>query len=433
MESQPTATKHLVRRSDDRYIAGVAGGVADYFAIDPVFVRIAFVVLTFVGGAGLIAYVAGWLLIPEAGETTSVGEDALRNRNWARIAGFVLIAIAASIALRPLWWFGGQLIGAVALILIGVYLLTRHGTTSEDGGTPPTPPVPPMPAPPTPAPPTTHVGPVAPVSPSDETIAATDETGAPSTSTAYAWPPPPPAPPPSTTTLPPPPPPPPSSSVAERRRRREERREDRRRRRQGGGVAAMTVGFLLVGAGVIGLVLAAGNGVEPTRVFAAGLLVVGAGLVITAWFGRGTVLIPLGVLLIILMSIASLIDVPFKGGFGQETERPLTVSDVQSEYHLAAGELIVDLGQVNFTSGTTTDVEATVGAGHLVVIVPRDAQVDVQAHAGAGEVHFPGENDDHGGVHVNRDTTLDAHEGAPRIELDAKVGLGQVEVRNAAS
>lgn len=195
----------------------------------------------------------------------------------------------------------------------------------------------------------------------------------------------------------------------------------------------MTFGFLLVGAGVVGLVLAAGNGVEPTRVFAAGLLVVGAGLVITAWVGRGVVLIPLGVLLIVLMSAASLIDVPFKGGFGQQVERPLTVTDVKSEYHLAAGELIVDLGGVNFTTGSTTDVEATVGAGHLVVIVPRDAQVDVHGHAGAGEVVFPGENDDHGGVHVNRDTKLDAHEGAPRIELDAKVGLGQVEVRNATS
>ena len=32
----------------------------------------------------------------------------MRNRSWARIAGFVLIAIAASLLLRPLWWFGGQ-------------------------------------------------------------------------------------------------------------------------------------------------------------------------------------------------------------------------------------------------------------------------------------------------------------------------------------
>ncbi len=409
MEPQSTVTKRLVRRSHDRYLAGVAGGLADYFAIDPVFVRIAFVVLTFVGGAGLIAYVAGWLLVPEAGETTSLGEDALRNRNWARIAGFVLIAIAASIVLHPLWWIGGQLVVAVALILVGVYMLAHQTTTTDSDTSPPgRPPTPPVAPPPT-----------TPFAPTDETVAA------PPTS-ARPWPPP-------STAAPAPPPPPPPSSVAERRQRRQERRDDRRRRRQGGGVAAMTFGLLLVGAGVIGLVLAAGNGVEPTRVFAAGLLVVGAGLVITAWFGRGIVLIPLGVLLVILMSVASLIDVPFKGGFGQRIERPVTVSDVQSEYHLAAGELIVDLSHVNFAGGSTTDIEATVGTGHLVVTVPRDAQVDVHGHAGAGEVRFPGEDDHQGGVHVDRKTTLEAPEGAAHIALDAGVGLGQVEVRDATS
>src|SRR5215831_14297847 len=113
MESQSTATRRLVRRTDDRYLAGVAGGVADYFAIDPVFIRIAFVVLTFVGGAGVIAYVAGWLLIPEEGDEMSVGEEALRTHNWVRIAGFVLIAIAASVLLRPLWWLGGGAVTAV--------------------------------------------------------------------------------------------------------------------------------------------------------------------------------------------------------------------------------------------------------------------------------------------------------------------------------
>jgi phage shock protein PspC (stress-responsive transcriptional regulator) len=47
-------------------IAGVAAGIADYLGIDPTVVRIVFVVLTFVGGAGLPLYLAGWLLIPEA-------------------------------------------------------------------------------------------------------------------------------------------------------------------------------------------------------------------------------------------------------------------------------------------------------------------------------------------------------------------------------
>jgi phage shock protein PspC (stress-responsive transcriptional regulator) len=405
MEPQSTATRRLVRRSDDRYLAGVAGGVADYFAIDPVFVRIAFVVLTFVGGAGAIAYVAGWLLIPEEGEETSVGEDALRTHNWARIAGFVLIAIAASVLLRPLWWFGGNVVTAVALILLGVYLLSRRGgdaptTTPMDSGQPP------------PAPPTADPDPVPPPAPPHQTAPPP----------TAVWPPP-----------PPPPPPPPWAVPEGRQRQRAERRETRsERRRERSGVTAITIGVLLVGAGIIGLILATSDGVEPSRVFAGALVVVGVALVITTWFGRGGALIVLGVLLVGLMSVSALIDVPFKGGVGQRTERPASLAELKPGYHLAAGELTLDLRHVFFPQNSTTDVEATVGAGHLVVIVPRGVEVDLHGHAGAGEVQFLGD-DGQGGVRVDRDTQLHAGEGAARVNLDAEVGLGQVEVRDAAS
>jgi len=46
-------------------IAGVCGGLAEYFRIDPVLVRVLFVVFTFTGAIGLIAYVLLWLLVPE--------------------------------------------------------------------------------------------------------------------------------------------------------------------------------------------------------------------------------------------------------------------------------------------------------------------------------------------------------------------------------
>ena len=54
-----------IRRSTtDNKVAGVAGGLARHLDVDPVILRVAFVVLTFFGGAGLIAYAAGWLLLP---------------------------------------------------------------------------------------------------------------------------------------------------------------------------------------------------------------------------------------------------------------------------------------------------------------------------------------------------------------------------------
>ena len=50
-----------------RYLGGVAGGLARHFDVDPLLIRVAFVILTLFGGAGLIVYVGCWLLLPEDG------------------------------------------------------------------------------------------------------------------------------------------------------------------------------------------------------------------------------------------------------------------------------------------------------------------------------------------------------------------------------
>jgi len=59
--------KNLVRRRDDRMVAGVCSGVADYLGLDPTLVRLLTVVLAiFSVGAAAVAYVAAWILMPEA-------------------------------------------------------------------------------------------------------------------------------------------------------------------------------------------------------------------------------------------------------------------------------------------------------------------------------------------------------------------------------
>ncbi len=58
-------------------LAGVAGGLADYFDVDPVVVRIGLLVLALMGGLAVPLYLAAWLLIPEEGTDTSVAEDLL--------------------------------------------------------------------------------------------------------------------------------------------------------------------------------------------------------------------------------------------------------------------------------------------------------------------------------------------------------------------
>ena len=77
------ARQELRRSTDDRMLAGVAGGLARYLDVDATLVRIAFVVLTVIGGAGVPLYLASWLLIPEDGADQSIAAsflDSRRNR-----------------------------------------------------------------------------------------------------------------------------------------------------------------------------------------------------------------------------------------------------------------------------------------------------------------------------------------------------------------
>jgi len=59
--------KRLHRSRTNRTIAGVCAGIADYFGWDPTLVRIAWIVLTFFGGSGILIYFILWLVVPEAG------------------------------------------------------------------------------------------------------------------------------------------------------------------------------------------------------------------------------------------------------------------------------------------------------------------------------------------------------------------------------
>jgi phage shock protein C len=62
----PNARKRLVRSSTDSKIAGVCGGLADYFDIDPMIIRVIWVVLFFFGGTGGLAYIILWIVLPLA-------------------------------------------------------------------------------------------------------------------------------------------------------------------------------------------------------------------------------------------------------------------------------------------------------------------------------------------------------------------------------
>jgi phage shock protein PspC (stress-responsive transcriptional regulator) len=117
---QEPAPRRLLRARDDRVIAGVCGGIARYFRIDPLIVRIAAVALLFAGGFSLIAYLAAWVLVPSedgAGQPTQS-----RPSRTATIVGAVLVVVAGVALLDGSWglnfgWGFGAL-GPVALIAL---------------------------------------------------------------------------------------------------------------------------------------------------------------------------------------------------------------------------------------------------------------------------------------------------------------------------
>ena len=143
----PVAASPRVLRRDQRHrlLGGVAGGIASYVGVDVVVVRIVFVVLSLLGGSGVLLYLAGWLLIPEAEEEQSIAQEVardLKNRRPTRRNLIVLVvgAVLAIVAVTDLfssgpWWphwnHGfGFFFSIVALALAVIVLAGSGGNRS---------------------------------------------------------------------------------------------------------------------------------------------------------------------------------------------------------------------------------------------------------------------------------------------------------------
>jgi phage shock protein PspC (stress-responsive transcriptional regulator) len=126
--------RRLLRSRDDRMIAGVAGGLANYFNVDPVIFRIGFAVSVFFGGLGVLAYIALALFVPSAGEAGEESPAPVQRSGWLGIAaGTALIVIAISsigsfVFWGDGWWDDGWHFGWIffpLLIGIGLYVAFR--------------------------------------------------------------------------------------------------------------------------------------------------------------------------------------------------------------------------------------------------------------------------------------------------------------------
>jgi phage shock protein C len=79
------ATERLTRSTDDRWIAGVCGGIGRYFGWDPTVVRLLWIVSVTMFGFGVLAYVVLWILLPENGAgVSSSGAMRIAEERYAR-------------------------------------------------------------------------------------------------------------------------------------------------------------------------------------------------------------------------------------------------------------------------------------------------------------------------------------------------------------
>lgn len=392
-------TRPPLRRSrTDRKIAGVAGGLGRYTDIDPLVFRVVLAVLAVFGGSGILLYALGWLLVPEEGADESEMERLLHGRATSRAVAAVLLAVVGVAAVGQLVGTGFGVGGVLALAAVAVaaVLVSRSGHPASAPGTP--------------APAGSAAAPGA----YGQTAGTAYTSAGPLPATGSGTPPP------GTPYGPPPPaagsaPPPPAAP----------------RERSLLGRVTVSVALLVAGA-LAAWNAATSHDVGAATVLAAALGIVGVGLLVGAFVGRARGLVALGVVLLAATAIASTAHLHVDRSTGDRRWVPASTAAVHSPYRLGAGDATLDLSSLDVPAGQTVSVEATVGAGRLLVLVPPGAALDVKASAGVGHVLLPAGHESNG----LRPTETYAAAGAPTagtIELDLSVGVGDLEVRRAAS
>jgi phage shock protein PspC (stress-responsive transcriptional regulator) len=181
--------------------------------------------------------------------------------------------------------------------------------------------------------------------------------------------------------------------------------------------------------GLLALLVALGADIPAVVIWASMLAIVAGGLLVGAWRGRARWLIAPAILLLLVTQAAAFIprlESSIDGGVGDRRWVPTTSAD----YELGAGEAVLDLTRVT----SDADISARVGLGQLTVLVPPDAVVELSAQVDAGEATILGERDTTGSVDTTRTIEALTPVGDPvTIDLEAEVGLGNLEVRRAAS
>jgi hypothetical protein len=205
---------------------------------------------------------------------------------------------------------------------------------------------------------------------------------------------------------------------------------DRTDRDRSGGSPALTkvrgrvaLGAVVLGAGVLSL-LSATDVIDLSYPTWVGFVLIGIGIAIAFVPGRHPVVVVLGIL-VALAGIPALVadEKLFEGGVGDAVERPESSSQL-GPFRQAIGKLTVDLTSPDLDLDEMT-VDASIGIGELVVLVPDDADVDLDAHVAAGNAEAFGRAES--GVDVDL-FVLSGTSGSQELKLELEVGLGNARV-----
>jgi phage shock protein C len=123
--SDRPATRLLRRSRPDRVIAGVCGGLGRYLGIDPVLLRIAFVVLTVTGGAGILLYLLAFAVIPEQQEDEDIGPAPQARGDLWMYVGVGLIALGSVMLVDQLLPWFDRVMAPLVLVAVGIGILYR--------------------------------------------------------------------------------------------------------------------------------------------------------------------------------------------------------------------------------------------------------------------------------------------------------------------
>lgn len=408
-----------VRLPDRGHVAGVCAGVGVRYGVDPVLIRIAFVVSTLFGGAGIIVYLAAWVLLARHGDTASpveslVGRGHSTDSSTKVIVLLVALAVAAS-AFGPMGaGLGGSGFVSLMLMLGGLYLLYLRQPTPPTlpppapGASPQNPftsypstqnPFADLSFPPTAAMFSHGAAPVhgrctpfshgtrghgmqetaAPADPGFWTKAAPPASDPATSAEATAFP--------ETGSVPDPlgatatPPSWDPLGVAPFAWDLPEptpvRTPEPVRKQPRSRLTTTILGLAVLAAAAAGAV-AAGTGLDwltPARIGAIALAVIGLGLLLGAFLHRGHGLLVVTGPLIGFVVLASLIGPIDTSRWGQQEHSPVSASELQPEYAVQMGNLRLDLRNLTLTEDHTVAIENRFG--NAEILLPENLDVDI--------------------------------------------------------